>query len=167
MKNNTGSKKPFNKGINNPNRKTKEEYEAMKAEQIARQSKNLDVIDAMCAYLNDWLKSEKTSNRINMKDILGHLNGEKGFTADETKAVSQYSYMLLELANAVNNKYITGNRTNIRIMYIEERFKTSFKKELHERAIGIVDTYTDLFHWTEEANGDGYTVLGDTEEASK
>ena len=100
--NNAGSKKPFNKG-NNPNRKTKEEYEAMKAEQIARQSKNLDVIEAMCAYLNDWLKGEKTSNRINMKDILGHLNGEKGFTADETKAVSQYSYMLLELFQSCDN----------------------------------------------------------------
>lgn len=164
MKNNNGSKKPFNKG-NNPNRKSKEEYEAMKAEQIARQTKNLDVIEAMCAYLNDWLQSEKTSNRIGMKDILAHLNGEKGFTADETKVVSQYSYLLLELANAVNNKYISGDRTNIRIMYIEERFKTSFKKELHERVVGIVDTYSALFHWTEEATGENYTALGDTTES--
>lgn len=170
MNKNTGNgKRNFNNNNKGGfNKKSKEEYEARKAEQIARQTKNLDVIEEICAYLNDWLGCEKTSDhRISMKEILDHLNNKKGFTADETKAVSQYSYLLMELANAQDNKYISGDRTNIRIMYIEERFKTSFKKELHERAVGIVDKYTILFAWDEKANADNYNVLGDKDNESK
>lgn len=164
MNKNTNDKRNFNnKG--GFNKKSKEEYEAQKAEQIARQTKNLDVIEEICSYLDEMLKNGTTHTT--MKEVLNHLNNEKGFTADETKSVSQYSYLLMELANARGNKYISGDRTNIRIMYIEERFKTSFKKELHERAIGIVDKFTTLFAWDEKANADNYNVLGDQDNESK
>ena len=161
---------------NGGNRRNKEEYEARKAAQLEQQNKNLDVIADIAKYLNEWLISnydrmyrmnENKSNRITMKDILTMLNDEKGYSVDETKAVSQYSYMLMELANARNNKYISGDRINIRIMYIEERLKTSFKRELHDRAIGIVDTYTELFYWDDQANAENYNVLGDNEENNK
>ena len=152
---------------NGGNRRNKEEYEARKAAQLEQQNKNLDVIADIAKYLNEWLMDEKKSNRITMKDILTMLNDEKGYSVDETKAVSQYSYMLMELANARNNKYISGDRINIRIMYIEERLKTSFKRELHDRAIGIVDTYTELFYWDDQANAESYNVLGDNEENNK
>lgn len=156
--NNTNKKKIPN---NNGNRRTKEEYEAIKAAQIAQQSKNLDVIEDIAAYLDSWLRcTEKQTNRITMKQILSELNDVKGYSADDTKAVSQYSYLLMELANACNNKYVSGNRLNIRIMYIEERLKTSFKKELHDRAVAIVDKYNALFYWDEQANAEGYNVLG-------
>ena len=152
---------------NGGNRRNKEEYEARKAAQLEQQNKNLDVIADIAKYLNAWLMDENKSNRITMKDILTMLNDEKGYSVDETKAVSQYSYMLMELANARNNKYISGDRINIRIMYIEERLKTSFKRELHDRAIGIVDTYTELFYWDDQANAENYNVLGDNEENNK
>ena len=152
---------------NGGNRRNKEEYEARKAAQLEQQNKNLDVIADIANYLNAWLMDENKSNRITMKDILTMLNDEKGYSVDETKAVSQYSYMLMELANARNNKYISGDRINIRIMYIEERLKTSFKRELHDRAIGIVDTYTELFYWDDQANAENYNVLGDNEENNK
>ena len=152
---------------NGGNRRSKEEYEARKAAQLEQQNKNLDVIADIANYLNAWLMDENKSNRITMKDILTMLNDEKGYSVDETKAVSQYSYMLMELANARNNKYISGDRINIRIMYIEERLKTSFKRELHDRAIGIVDTYTELFYWDDQANAENYNVLGDNEENNK
>lgn len=151
---------------NGGNRRSKEEYEARKAAQLEQQGKNLDVIEDIAKYLDTWLQGEKTANRITMKDILTMLNDEKGYSVDETKAVSQYSYMLMELANARNNKYVSGDRINIRIMYIEERMKTSFKRELHDRAIGIVDTYTTLFYWDDQANAEGYNVLGDNEETN-
>lgn len=157
--NNTKKKIPTN-----GNRRSKEEYEAIKAAQLAQQGKNLDVIDSIAAYLDNWLNTEdKKSNRVTMKEILTELNDVKGFSADDTKAVSQYSYLLMELANACNNKYVSGDRINIRIMYIEERMKTSFKKELHDHAIAIVDKYTALFHWDDQANANGYDVLGSTE----
>lgn len=148
---------------NGTNRRSKEEYEARKAAQIAQQTKNLDVINDIASFLNKWLLGEKESPRVTMKEILNHLNNTKGYSETDTKAVSQYSYMLMELANARNNKYISSDRINIRIMYIEERLKTSFKKELHERAIGIVDSYPELFYWDDAANADGYNVLGENE----
>lgn len=149
------------KNNTNGNRRTKEEYEAIKAAQLTLQSKNLDVIESIAEFLDQWLQSEKKSNRITMKEILNELNNVKGYSADDTKAVSQYSYLLMELANARNNKYVSGDRINIRIMYIEERMKTSFKKELHDRAIDIVDKYNTLFFWDEQSNAEGYQVLGE------
>lgn len=157
---NNGKKKGAN---TNGNRRTKEEYEAIKAAQLALQSKNLDVIESIAEFLDQWLQSEKKSNRITMKEILNELNNVKGFSADDTKAVSQYSYLLMELANARNNKYVSGDRINIRIMYIEERMKTSFKKELHDRAIDIVDKYNTLFFWDEQSNAEEYQVLGEND----
>lgn len=147
----------------NGNRRTKEEYDAIKATQLALQGKNLDVIESIAEFLDQWLQSEKKSNRITMKEILNELNNVKGFSADDTKAVSQYSYLLMELANARNNKYVSGDRINIRIMYIEERMKTSFKKELHDRAIDIVDKYNTLFFWDEQSNAEEYQVLGESD----
>ena len=157
---NNGKKKCAN---TNGNRRTKEEYEAIKAAQLALQGKNLDVIESIAEFLDQWLQSEKKSNRITMKEILNELNNVKGFSADDTKAVSQYSYLLMELANARNNKYVSGDRINIRIMYIEERMKTSFKKELHDRAIDIVDKYNTLFFWDEQSNAEEYQVLGESD----
>lgn len=151
----------------NGNRRTKEEYEAIKATQLAQQGKNLDVIESIAEFLDQWLQSEKKSNRITMKEILNELNNVKGYSADDTKAVSQYSYLLMELANARNNKYVSGDRINIRIMYIEERMKTSFKKELHDRAIDIVDKYNTLFFWDEQSNAEEYQVLGETDQVKE
>lgn len=157
---NNGKKKS---NTSNGNRRTKEEYEAIKAAQLAMQGKNLDVIESIAEFLDQWLQSEKKSNRITMKEILNELNNVKGYSADDTKAVSQYSYLLMELANARNNKYVSGDRINIRIMYIEERMKTSFKKELHDRAIDIVDKYNTLFFWDEQSNAEEYQVLGESD----
>ena len=151
----------------NGNRRTKEEYEAIKATQLALQGKNLDVIESIAEFLDQWLQSEKKSNRITMKEILNELNNVKGFSADDTKAVSQYSYLLMELANARNNKYVSGDRINRRIMYIEERMKTSFKKELHDRAIDIVDKYNTLFFWDEQSNAEEYQVLGESDQTKE
>lgn len=155
--------KKKNNNTPNGNRRTKEEYEAIKATQLALQGKNLDVIESIAEFLDQWLQSEKKSNRITMKEILNELNNVKGYSADDTKAVSQYSYLLMELANARNNKYVSGDRINIRIMYIEERMKTSFKKELHDRAIDIVDKYNTLFFWDEQSNAEEYQVLGESD----
>ena len=157
---NNGKKKCAN---TNGNRRTKEEYEAIKAAQLALQGKNLDVIESIAEFLDQWLQSEKKSNRITMKEILNELNNVKGYSVDDTKAVSQYSYLLMELANARNNKYVSGDRINIRIMYIEERMKTSFKKELHDRAINIVEKYNTLFFWDAQSNAEDYKVLGESD----
>lgn len=151
------------KNNTNGNRRTKEEYEAIKATQLALQGKNLDVIESIAEFLDKWLQSEKKSNRITMKEILNELNNVKGYSVDDTKAVSQYSYLLMELANARNNKYVSGDRINIRIMYIEERMKTSFKKELHDRAINIVEKYNTLFFWDAQSNAEDYKVLGESD----
>ena len=80
-----------------------------------------------------------------MKEVLSYLNNDKGYSVDDTKVVSQMNYIMMDLANARKNKNVSGDRLNIRVMYIQERFKTSFKKELHDRIVKIIETYNTLF----------------------
>lgn len=140
-------------------RKTEEEYAVIKAAQIAQQNKNLDVIFDSCAYLEKAI-SDSSIRRINMKDVLNYLNNEKNYTAEDTKPVSQYNYMLIELANARRNTYITDDRMNIRVLYIHERLKTSFKRELHERIESLLKTYPTLLKW-EDTTGANYKTVMD------
>ena len=63
------------KRFNNDNRRSNEEYEARKAAQLEQQGKNLDVIEDIAAFLDNWLMStDKKSNRVTMKEILNELN---------------------------------------------------------------------------------------------
>lgn len=162
--NNTNNKKHYG-GNNNyhhnnfgTHRKSKEEYEAEKAKQIALQSVSLNIIDDSAKFMNDFLKNG-TGYKITMREILSYLNDTCGYDIDQTKVISQFNYLMMDLANARKNTHISGDRLNIRVLYIEERMKTSFKKELHDRAREIVKKYDTLFHWNDESTGDNYTTL--------
>lgn len=156
MKNN-GTKK-FGNNDNFRPRKSKEEYEAEKAAQIAKQTKSLEIIDAVAEYLDNFL-TKGEGFRVSMKDLLTYLNTEKGFSADDTKVTSQFNYLMTELANSRKNTRISGDRLNIRVMYIEERFKTSFKSELHDKVREIINTHTTLFAWDDSATAENYNTL--------
>lgn len=147
----------MNNNYNGKPRKSNEEYAKIKAAQIAQQTKNLEVINDACEYLEHAI-SDSTVHKVSMKDILGYLNGEKKYSADETKPISQYNYMLIELANARMNKYISEDRNNIRVLYIQERMKTSFKRELHDQVKKMLETYKILFKW-EDTTGKDYTTV--------
>lgn len=158
--NNGNNNRKFNNNRNrnnnfNNNRNNKNTQNIKKQEIIEKQNKSLDMIEAVAEFLNSAvanteLADSNTIQKLTMKEILTYLVNDKGFAQDDTKTVSQYNYLMMDLANAQRSGYISGNRINIRILYIQERLKTSFKKELHSRVDKIMETYSNLFLWNEE-----------------
>ena len=127
------------------------------------------MIEAVAGYLdsiiaNTGMADTNTIQKITMKDILNYLTTEKGFAQDDTKTVSQINYTLMDLANAQRSGYITGNRINIRILYIQERMKTSFRKELYTRIDKIMESYYNLFLWNEEGSNESIEIVTTQEE---
>ena len=145
-----------------PGRKSKEEYEADRAKQIAKQTHSLEIIDQAAWFMNEFLKNSE-NYKITMKEVLNFLNNEKGYEPDDTKVISQFNYIMMDLANARKNPRVSGDRINIRVLYLEERLKTSFKSELHERALEIVEKYTNLFGWDKTGTGESYQTLTEKE----
>lgn len=152
--NNRNNNRNFNNRNNNRNNN---QQNAKKQEIIAKQKKNLDMIEAIAEYLNNIVATSEVAvdntapaQKITMKEILDYLVNNKGFAQDDTKAVSQFNYIMMDLANAQKSGFINGNRINIRILYIQERLKTSFKKELHPTIDKIMEDYSNLFLWNED-----------------
>ena len=152
--NNRNNNRNFNNRNNNRNNN---QQNAKKQEIIAKQKKNLDMIEAIAEYLNNIVATSEVATdntapaqKITMKEILDYLVNNKGFAQDDTKAVSQFNYIMMDLANAQKSGFISGNRINIRILYIQERLKTSFKKELHPTIDKIMEDYSNLFLWNED-----------------
>lgn len=160
----------YNKGNrhNNKGRWTPEERKRKaeeKERKLNQQVEQLQIIADTTAYLEYLLKNNVEDKKfIQMKDILDYLNNTRNYTAEQTKRISQYNYMLMDLYNAQRNDKINGNRINIRILYIQERFVTSFKKELHLSIKKIIATYTNLFHWDDTVTGEEYKLDVDTSE---
>ena len=165
MSYNGNNRRNFNNNRNNNNRnfnnrnnnRNNNQQNAKKQEIIAKQKKNLDMIEAVAEYLNNIVATPEvatdnttTAQKISMKEILDYLVNIKGFAQDDTKAVSQFNYIMMDLANAQKSGFINGNRINIRILYIQERLKTSFKKELHPTIDKIMEDYSNLFLWNED-----------------
>lgn len=114
------------------------------------------MIENVAEYLDNLLKN-KSDSRVRVRDLIDYLQ-TKGYNTDETKDISQTNYIMVELANAQKNDRISGDRTNIRVLYLEERLKTSYMKELHERVDSIIKTYDSLFKWDTKATGEEYNV---------
>ncbi len=170
--NNGNTKKNFNNRKNgNFNKNNRNNSQNIKKQEVLeKQNKNLDMIEAVAEYLdniiaNTGVADANTLQKITMKEILNYHTTE-GFAQDDTKTVSQFNYTMMDLANAQRSGYITGNRINIRILYIQERLKTSFKKELHARIDKIMETYYHLFLWNED-NTEGSIEIVATEESNE
>lgn len=129
------------------------EYMAKKAEIIAKQKINLDMINKVSAYLDNCVVNATADTKIAMKQIIEYLD-TCGFTKDDTKVISQYNYLLMDLANAQICNYINGNKINIRILYIQERLKSSYKKELNGDIDKLLGRYKNLFNWNESTGDD-------------
>ena len=138
-------------------RMTDEEYAARKAQLLEKQTKSLEVINAACEFLEKAI-ADPAVRHVSMKDVLGYLNGDKKYTADETKAISKINDVLIELANARMNHYIADDRNNIRVLYVHERMKTSFKKELHDRIDQLLNDYPVLLKWS-DTTGENYKTV--------
>ncbi len=153
--NNSGYKKRNYNNYNNNNNSAANtsDYMAKKAEIIAKQKINLGMIDKVSAYLDKVVATATADTKIAMKQIIEYLD-TCGFTKDDTKVISQYNYLLMDLANAQICDYIKGNKINIRILYIQERLKSSYKKELNTAIDTLLGTYTHLFNWNESTGDD-------------
>ena len=170
--NNGNNKKNFNNRKNgnfNKNNNRNNSQNVKKQEILEKQNKNLDMIEAAAEYLNNMIANTELSDantlaKITMKEILNYLINDKGFAQEDTKTVSQFNYILMDLANAQRSGYISRNRIKIRILYIQERLKTSFKKELHTRIDKIMETYYHLFYWNED-NNEGSIEIVATEDS--
>lgn len=160
---NNGYRRGNNRDFRNNNRRPylspeeRAKREEEKRLMLEQQAKNLQIIADTAAYLDDLLRRGVDKN-IKMKEILDYLSEERGYTPEETKVVSQFNYIMMDLANAQKNPKINGNRTNIRVLYLQERLTSSYKKELHESVNEIIKSYDMLFHWDEESNGEGYKL---------
>lgn len=137
----------YNTKRKNFNRKSKEELEADQEVYLAHQRQNLKVLEDISAFLDNFLKTS-TFYRVNMKEILTHLS-DNGYNVEDTKAVSQLNYLLMDLTNARKNRNIDEHRLDIRVIYIKERFQTYFKSEFHEQIDKMFSTYDTLFALSE------------------
>lgn len=166
------------KNFNNNNRKNgnfnrnnkNNPQNAKKQEILKQQNRNLDMIESVAEYLDNLVATnvseEEGNQRITMKEILNYLTTDKGFAQDETKSVSQINYTMMDLANAQRSGYINGNRINIRILYIQERMKTSFRRELYNRIDKIMESYYHLFHWNEDNDNESIEIVTTQEEGT-
>ena len=166
------------KNFNNNNRKNgnfnrnnkNNPQNAKKQEILKQQNRNLDMIESVAEYLDNLvatnISEEEGNQRITMKEILNYLTTDKGFARDETKSVSQINYTMMDLANAQRSGYINGNRINIRILYIQERMKTSFRRELYNRIDKIMESYYHLFHWNEDDDNESIEIVTTQEEGT-
>lgn len=139
------------------------EYMAKKAEIIAKQRTNLDMISKVSSYLDNLIVNATADTKIAMKQIIEYLD-TCGFTKDDTKVISQYNYLLMDLANAQICNYIKGNKINIRILYIQERLKSSYKKELSDDIDKLLGKYKNLFNWNESTGDDSIEFTPITED---
>lgn len=171
MSYNGNNKRNFNNNRNNGNRnfnnrnnnRNNNQQYNKKQEIIAKQNANLDMIEAVAEYLDNDIANTDISNnsniqKITMKEILNYLVNDKGFAQDDTKTVSQFNYIMMDLANAQRSGYVSGDRINIRILYIQERLKTSFKKELHNRIDSIMENYRHLFQWNDDNKSENSSI---------
>ena len=75
----------MNNNYNGKPRMSNEEYAKIKAEKLAFQTKSVEIIEATCDFLEKKI-SDANVHKIAMRDLLAYLNGEKGYTADETRS---------------------------------------------------------------------------------
>lgn len=148
---------------NNNSGNNSSEYMAKKAEIIAKQRTNLGMIDKVSAYLDKCVVEATADTKIAMKQIIEYLD-TCGFTKEDTKVISQYNYLLMDLANAQICNYINGNKINIRILYIQERLKSSYKKELNNDIDKLLGKYKNLFKWNESTGDDSIEFTPITQE---
>ena len=142
---NNGKNAKGNRG-NKPN---KADFAAKREEIIKKQKANLEMINDVADYLNTWVghTSETFTDKMSMKEIISYLSDVKNYPTESTKVISQYNYLLMDLANAQHSKYIDGNRIAIRVIYIDERLKTTFRKELHSDIDDMFEKYSNLFFY--------------------
>lgn len=160
---NPNYKKRNNYNNNNNSNNNSSEYMAKKAEIIAKQRTNLGMIDKVSAYLDKCVVDATADTKIAMKQIIEYLD-TCGFTKEDTKVISQYNYLLMDLANAQICNYINGNKINIRILYIQERLKSSYKKELNNDIDKLLGKYKNLFKWNESTGDDSIEFTPITQE---
>lgn len=160
---NPNYKKRNNYNNNNNSNNNSSEYMAKKAEIIAKQRTNLGMIDKVSAYLDKCVVEATADTKIAMKQIIEYLD-TCGFTKEDTKVISQYNYLLMDLANAQICNYINGNKINIRILYIQERLKSSYKKELNNDIDKLLGKYKNLFKWNESTGDDSIEFTPITQE---
>ncbi len=126
---------------NVPEEKPETQYKAI----LDAQQQSLDVIDDAASFLDNLLKTD-SSHKVTMRDIVSHLI-KNGYIINEAKAAAQYNYLMLDLAKARKNKYITVEQINLRIAYIQDRLKSTFRPELHDRILEMIKTNDTLFAW--------------------
>lgn len=126
-------------------RKSKEEMEAERVRILECQRISLDILNLIAYHLENFLNDSK-QYKLNMTTLLQYLVGDKHYTPEQTKIISQHNYLFLDLANAKKNSSISQDRITLRVNYIEERLKTAYRKELHDRIDELMETHNILFY---------------------
>lgn len=190
MKNNQkgNNKKNFNnKGNNggkyknnNPFNKAVDDMKAAKRKEILeRQTHNLEVIAAVEEYLSQRVKDawdmmcvdrangepDPRPERVKMQDVIAAL--DPTYVAEDTIPVSQYTQILIELANAQMNTRISTGRISLRIEYFYERLCTVFTDRSLDKTISDLvngDKYCLMYIVQEETATDHETPVEEVHE---
>lgn len=197
MKNNQkgNNKKNFNKGnkrnnenymitfykdTKNPFNKAADDMKAAKRKEILdRQSHNLEVIAAVEEYLSQRVKDawdmmcvdradgkpNPRPERVKMQDVIAAL--DPTYVAEDTIPVSQYTQILIELANAQMNTRISTGRISLRIEYFYERLCTVFTDKSLDKIISDLvdgDKYCLMYIVQEEAATDNEAPVEEVHE---
>lgn len=136
--------KPFNsfKKIDRKDR------DRARTEQVARQTKVLDIIVDVMDLLSEYL--EGSSYTLSMKDVSAHLNDSGKHDVIDLRTASQYNYILIDLAKSHKNKFIAEDKVELRCLYAQDRLRMFFKPELHSKVMDAIKKHPALFTTFEE-----------------
>jgi len=140
-----------NNGRNFNNKRNDDRYEERKKrneERAAKQRRDLDSIIAICSYLNDDISSDREEGaRVSYKvnDIIDKASKRSNIDADNFKFVSQYSYIIADLAGAHFDTRVTVDQLAIKIRYIADRLYLGFMRSFHDEIGQLLTSNIFLF----------------------
>lgn len=122
-----------------------EKFESQHQAILDAQKQSLKIIAETASFLDNSLKNE-AEYKVSMRDIINNLI-KNGYAVNDAKALTQHNYLLLDLAKARRNRYISIESINLRIAYIQDRLKSMFRIELHNQILDLIKTNNTLFAW--------------------
>ena len=136
------------KTFNSPKKVDRKDREQARSEQLARQTRVLNILIDVMDLLSEYLAGSSYS--LSMKDVSTHLNESGKYDVMDLKTASQYNYILIDLAKSHKNKFVAKDKIEIRCLYVQDRLRVFFKPELHEDVMKAIMDHPTLFTTYEE-----------------
>ena len=96
------------KTFNSPKKVDRKDREQARSEQLARQTRVLNILIDVMDLLSEYLAGSSYS--LSMKDVSTHLNESGKYDVMDLKTASQYNYILIDLAKSHKNKFVAKDK---------------------------------------------------------